>query len=412
MHRLVEVVRLHREGTSARKIARLMRMGRDTIRGYLSKLAEADLLEGAAEDLPDAGVIAEAIGLANACQDTNCEESVNSTADRWRASILAFVKKGVGPTAIHDHLRLHDPDYTASLSAVKRMCLRLKKERGPQPEDIAIPVVTLPGAIAQVDFGYVGMIYDQDRGAPRKAWVFVMTLGFSRRTFADIVYDQKIETWLSLHVAAFEHFGGVPEVIVPDNLKSAVIRCAFGVDVDPVLNRSYRELARFYGFQIDPTPPRSPEKKGKVERDVRYLKGNFFATWESVDLPTDRKALWRWLAEVADLRIHGTTRRRPIDLLSGVTSKPASQGRIKTGHLSVGFGLLFVARFRKLLVSKSVALALDRDDLSVLEESVEDRRRRRHILQQLAPVFDWSIRSHDRGPSFMPSHDDLEEVLA
>lgn len=55
-------------------------------------------------------------------------------------------------------------------------------------------------------------------------------------------------------------------MIVPDNLKAAVIRCAFTVDGDTTLNRSYRELARYYGFLVDPTPPRSPQKKGKVER--------------------------------------------------------------------------------------------------------------------------------------------------
>ena len=78
-----------------------------------------------------------------------------------------------------------------------------------------------------------------------------------------IVFDQKVETFLRLHAEVFEELGGVPRVVVPDNLKSAVIRAAFGVDGETVLNRSYRELARHFGFKVDPTPVRDPRKKGK-----------------------------------------------------------------------------------------------------------------------------------------------------
>lgn len=73
-----------------------------------------------------------------------------------------------------------------------------------------------------------------------------------------MAFDQKIQTWIRLHIEAFEYFGGVPHVIVLDNLKAVVIRAAFGVDNDPMIRRSYCELARYCGFQIDPTPPRSP----------------------------------------------------------------------------------------------------------------------------------------------------------
>ncbi|MEZ6196803.1 MAG: IS21 family transposase [Planctomycetota bacterium] len=196
-------------------------------------------------------------------------------------------------------------------SPARHLVLRIKKAQGPRPEDVAIPVETQAGEVAQVDFGYVGKIYDPSEGQLRKAWVFVMTLSHSRHLFAEIVFDQRIETWLMLHVQAFAYLGGVPRVLVPDNLKAAVVRAAFGVDEEVVLNRSYRELARHYGFQIDPTPPRSPEKKGKVERSVRYLKGSFFRTWESVDIAEDRRELRRWIEEVAAVRRHGTTGRVP-----------------------------------------------------------------------------------------------------
>jgi transposase len=218
----------------------------------------------------------------------------------------------VGPTAIHDYLRLQQaPQYTGSLSAVKRLCARLDRERGPLATDVAIPVETAPGEVAQVDFGYTGRRYDPQRGERRKCWLFLMTLGFSRHMFGALVFDQKSTTWLRLHVEAFEYFGGVPRVIVPDNLKAAVVRAAFGVDDEITLHRSYRELARHYGFQVDPTPPCSPQKKGKVEAGVKYVKRNFLATWETVDIHEDRRQLRRWLEEIAGQRRHGRTGRQP-----------------------------------------------------------------------------------------------------
>lgn len=286
-------------------------MGRDTIRSYIKALERARVLDGPATELPELDTLRV---LIEEHAPTTKPPQQRSSIDRWEAAIDRLRKGGAGPTAIHDYLRLNESEYTGSLSAIKRMYLRLDKVAGPSASDVAIPVVTAPGQIGQVDFGYVGMIYDPERGVLRKAWVFIMTLGFSRLMFLEIVFDQKIETWLQLHIAAFEHFGGVPAVIVPDNLKAAVIRAAFGVDDDAELNRSYRELARHYGFQVDPTPPRSPQKKGKVERDVRYVKGNFFKTWTSVDIVEARRQLARWNQEIASKRKHETTGRAPIEL--------------------------------------------------------------------------------------------------
>lgn len=314
MHRLVEVIRLHRLGVSSRRIARQLRMGRDTIRQYLAVFTQAGVLEGPADALPEPAALSE---LARGVTDPSAAAAPTSpcsSVERWKDEIVRLRAKGAGPTSIHDHLRVNEPEYSGSLSAIKRLCLRMERADGPRAVDVAIPVETGPGEVAQVDFGYAGKRYDPARGVLRKTWVFVMTLCFSRRKYCELVFDQTVATWLRVHVQAFEHFGGVPKVIVPDNLKAAVVRAAFSVDEDPAIQRSYRELARHYGFQIDPAPPRSPEKKGKVEANVRYVKGNFLRTWESVDIVEDRKALQRWVAEVADQRVHSVTRRRPIEL--------------------------------------------------------------------------------------------------
>jgi transposase len=316
MHRIQELVRLHRLGQRQRSIAKQLRMGRETIRSYQVKLREAGLLEGPADELPESAVLKEAIGAGPSEQ-----AQVPSSVEQWKPKIAKLRNKGCGPTAIHDYLRLQEPEYSGSLSAIKRMCRRLKAEAGPKEEDVAIRVETAPGEIAQVDFGYAGQRYDPEQRVLRRCWVFVMTLGFSRDVFCDLVFDQKTRTWLDLHVQAFEYFGGVPSVLIPDNLKSAVIRASFGIDGDPVLNRSYRELARYYGFRIDPTPPRAPEKKGKVESSVKYVRRNFLDTWDTVDINEDRRQLQRWVVEIAGQRKHGTTGRRPRELFEEVEAQ-------------------------------------------------------------------------------------------
>ncbi|MCY1021349.1 DDE-type integrase/transposase/recombinase [Pyxidicoccus sp. MSG2] len=102
----------------------------------------------------------------------------------------------------------------------------------------------------------------------RKARVFVLVLAHSRHLVADVVFEQSLPTWLRLHVESFEALGGVAETVVPDNLKTAVLREAFTPGKPSALNRSYREVARHYGFKVDPTPPYAPQKKGKVEAGV------------------------------------------------------------------------------------------------------------------------------------------------
>lgn len=308
MHRLQELVRLHRMGTGAREVARLLGLSPNTERQWRVALGEAGLLAGPVDELPALDVLRGALPAKVPPQQV-------SSAEGQLEAVQRLLKKGAGPRAIYDRLRLESPDEAPSYWAVKRLCRRLAAAAGPKAADVAIPVETAPGQVAQVDFGYVGRLFDPATQQHRRAWVFVLVLGHSRHLFARIVFDQRIETWLRLHVEAFSVLGGVPEVVVPDNLKAAVVRAAFGLGDEPGLNRSYRELARHYGFKIDPTPARSPEKKGKVEAGVKYVAGNFLATLpEELDADEANRALDRWVVEVAGQRVHGTTQRRPLDV--------------------------------------------------------------------------------------------------
>jgi transposase len=311
MHRLQELVRLHRMGVGDREAARLLGMGPNTERQYRRALEGAGLLAGEASCVPELEVLKAAV-LERAPPKATPQQ-VSSVAV-WRPHIEELLDRGLRPKAIFDRLRLEHADFTGSHSSVKRLTWTIARERGVSPAEVAIAVETEPGDVAQVDFGYAGHLWDPDTKMLRRAWVFVMVLGYSRHLFTQVVFDQKTETWLRLHVEAFKSFGGVPHTVVPDNLKSAVVRAAFAVDDDSELNRSYRELARHYGFRVDPTPPRAPKKKGKVEASVKYVKRNALAGRGGEDVSLVRAALARWTTEVAGTRVHGTTGKKPLEV--------------------------------------------------------------------------------------------------
>lgn len=216
MDRLKELVRLHRMGVSDREAARLLQMSPNTKRAYRRTLETAGLWDGPVEELPELEVLKAAV-LAQLPSKRPPQHV--SSLEEWTSEIAALEAKGVGPRATYDRLRAENGRFReskGSLSAVKRLCSRLKRERGVLAEDVAIPVVTKPGEVAQVDFGAIGKRFDPVARTLRQAFVFVMVLGHSRHMVARIVFDQKVSTWIQLHVEAFDELGGVPEVIVPD----------------------------------------------------------------------------------------------------------------------------------------------------------------------------------------------------
>jgi hypothetical protein len=122
-----------------------------------------------------------------------------------------------------------------------------------------------------------------------------------------------MEHFLSCHQNAFEFLGMVPRKVIVDNLKSAVIRRLVGSA--PVLNARYLDFAQHYGFEIVPCNPGAPHEKGRVENGVGYVKKNLL---RGLDIPTFTElpllaASWR--DSVANIRLHGETKKRPIDLL-------------------------------------------------------------------------------------------------
>jgi hypothetical protein len=142
-----------------------------------------------------------------------------------------------------------------------------------------------------------------------------MTLSHSRHAYVEFVFRQDTDTWISCHAHAFEFFGGVPKKIVLDNLKAAIIKAAIH---DPMVNRVYRECAEHYGFLISPCLPDMPEHKGKVERGVPYVRKSFVSGRDFQDKDDANRQVIGWIMNKAGLRIHGTTKRKPVEVFNDV----------------------------------------------------------------------------------------------
>ena len=209
------------------------------------------------------------------------------------------------------HQRLRDErGLRASWRSFHRYAWRHWPERlQPQPRVTIRLADPPPGEEAQVDFFYVGLWEDPEAERRRKLYCFQMTLSHSRHTFLYPVTGEGSAAWLAAHVAALEFFGGVPKRVVPDNLTAGVAATDL---YDPRLHRAYGELARYYGFLVDPARVRHPQDKPRIERANGYAQASCFAGRELGRLEEVRRDARRWCEEVAGQRVHGTTGEAPL----------------------------------------------------------------------------------------------------
>ena len=294
-----EMLRRMQKGQSDRAIANGMKVNRKTVNRYHTWAAEQGLLEGPLPSLSDLqGLLDETMAGPPPPQNT-------STVEPYRELVVKMRQGGVEIAATYE--RLKERGYTGSYSSVYRFVRALE----PLEPEVTVRVETPPGEEAQVDFGYAGMMNDPQSGKLRRTWAFVMTLSWSRHQYVEFVFDQKVETWLRLHRNAFAFFGSVPERIVPDNLKAAIVRACWD---EPEAQQAYRECAEHYDFLIAPCRPRTPRHKGKVEQGgVHYVKRNFLGGREPTTVTQANRDVLNWVNTTAGQRIHGTTRERPLD---------------------------------------------------------------------------------------------------
>lgn len=229
-----------------------------------------------------------------------------SSVKPYRELVLEFLADGVEMMTIFDRLAT-DHGYCGSYSSIRRFVHHLR----PTLPQAVIRVHTAHGEEVQVDCGAAGRFLDPATDTLRPAYVFVMTLAFSRHQYAELVFDQTIATWIACHRRTFESFGGVPQRIVLDNLKAAVLVVALH---DPVLGEAYRRFAKHYGVVVSPNRPQTPEHKGKVESGIRFIKRSFLAGQQFADIDEANRRLARWIRERAGTRDHGTTHQAPLAL--------------------------------------------------------------------------------------------------
>ena len=184
------------------------------------------------------------------------------------------------------------------------------RRRCRQPE-ATMRFETAPGEQAQVDWG--SLSYIGADGKKRRVWVFVMTLGWSRACYVELVRKAAVSAFIQCHVNAFEYLGGVPRRCLYDNAK--VVTLGRDEEKRPIWNQRMLDFARRVGFEARLCQPYRAQTKGKVENGVKYVRRNM---WPSIrftdDADLNRQGL-EWCDVVANARVHGTTHRVPWEML-------------------------------------------------------------------------------------------------
>jgi len=226
-----------------------------------------------------------------------------SACEPHREAIELWLSRGRNAKAIwQDLVDIHG--FASGYQSVKRFVRQLRGT--PAPEACAV-IETAPGEESQADYGTGPMVRDSHTGKYRRTRLFVLTLGYSRKSVRLLEFRSSAQIWAELHEKAFRRLGGVTRVVVLDNLKEGVL----SPDIyDPTLNPLYRDVLAHYGAVALACRVRDPDRKGKVESGVGHakktpLKGQRFETLEEAQAYLDH-----WEERWADTRIHGTTKRQ------------------------------------------------------------------------------------------------------
>ena len=226
-----------------------------------------------------------------------------SACEPYRELIAEALDRGRNAMAIWQDL-VDDHGFTARYASVRRFVLKL---RGSTPVEARVVITTAPAEEGQVDYGDGPMVRDRSTGKYRRTRLFVLTLGYSRKSVRLLVWRSSAQIWAELHERAFRRLGGTVRVIVLDNLREGVLT----PDIyDPTLNPLYRDVLAHYDVVALPCRVGDPDRKGKVEAGVGHaqktpLRGLRFEMLEEAQAYLDR-----WETRWADTRIHGTTKRQ------------------------------------------------------------------------------------------------------
>lgn len=288
---------LRAQGKSIHEIARLTGHSRNTVRKYL-KL----------RDLPQ----------------PKPRPPRKSKLEPFKPHILGWLQEGIYNCEVLLE-KLRAIGFTGGKTIVKDFVKALRPPRLPKA---VMRFETAPGEQAQVDWGVCK--YRDPEGHERHVNAFVMTLGYSRDQYVEFVNRADISTFLRCFVHALEYFGGVPRVILFDNMKTVKI----GMDASgrPIWHPLFADFALAAGFQPRVCRPRRAQTKGKVENGIRFLKGNFWPGRRFTDLEDLNRQVRAWCEKVSR-RIHGTTGRRPCDMRTEERLQPLPAPAVLASYL-------------------------------------------------------------------------------
>jgi transposase len=339
-----EVVRLWSQGESLRSISRLTGLDRKTVRRYVKAAQQSGCQVG---ETASEAVIGQVIGRVRA-QGPGVRGRCWEACAEHRDLLAGWLEKQIPLSKVQELLARQTgvivPYRTLHRYAVRELGFGGRRQTVRVAEG-------KPGEELQMDFGAAGWICEG--GRRRRVWALVFTAIVSRYLYVWLTYRQSVADVVAGCEEAWQFFGGVFRVLIPDNLK-AIVTTADGVA--PRLNAAFVEYAQTRGFVIDPTRVRRPQDKGRVERAVQYVQTSLFAGETFATLAEAQAAAERWCRTTAGERIHGTTRQRPAEhfardeqpLLLPVPEVPYevapwSEVRVhRDHHLSVGKALYSV----------------------------------------------------------------------
>jgi transposase len=316
-HKQQEVLALGRLGWTLTRIGRATGVHRVTVGEYLRAAGIPIRGRGRPGEAPPKPTISEPVSTDSGPPKpaTRTEVSTDlapvpqpgrapsaSACEPHRALIERALERGRNAMAIWQDL-VDTHGFDARYSSVRRFVQTLRRTT-PEPHAV---ITTAPGEESQVDYGDGPMVRHPVSGKYRRTRLFVLTLGYSRKSVRLLVWHSSAQVWAELHERAFRRLGGTTRVVVLDNLKEGVLT----PDVyDPALNPLYRDVLAHYGIVALPCRVGDPDRKGKVESGVGHtqktpLQGMRFETIDEAQTYLDR-----WDARWADTRIHGTTKRQ------------------------------------------------------------------------------------------------------
>jgi transposase len=320
MWEILEILRRVHRGETKAAVGRATGRTRKTIRRYIGAARRLGWQPGSPE--PDeklAAAVAQRMRPVSKEPERGSAEAVLLPHRERIAQWLTPTdecRRGLRLSKVHQLLRRQG--VAVSYSSLHRFAARHCGFQDRRRLTVRVADVA-PGELAEVDFGRLGLVPDPESGRRRVVHALIVTLVHSRHQYVHITSSQKLTDLIDGLEDAWEFFGGVIARLVIDNLRAAITKAD---RYDPIFQRTFEEYARHRGFVIDAARPRHAKGKPHVERNVPYVRENFFRGEQWIDCAHVQREAPRWCTQVAGLRVHGTTRQRPLAVFDSV-EKPA-----------------------------------------------------------------------------------------